>query len=87
MAGVEGGAMNPLRSTRVVGVECMGSDCGTNRDPQLLEDDRMASWLALTKGRVLERMTSMAAPMPARDISWKATNPVYMGLRRRRGVR
>jgi hypothetical protein len=78
--------MNPLRSNRVIGVECMGSDCGTNRDPQLLEDDRRASWLALTKGRVPEQMTSMAAPVPARDLNWRATNPAYMGLRRRRGV-
>ena len=78
--------MIPLHSTRVVGVECMGSDCGTNRDPQLLEADRQASWLALTKGRVLERMTSMAAPVPARDLNWRATNPAYMGMRRAPGI-
>lgn len=80
--------MNPLHSNRVIGVERLGGDCGMNRDPQLLEDDRRASWLALTKGREPERMTSMAAPMPERDVSWKATNPVYMGLgyRRKAGI-
>jgi hypothetical protein len=73
-----------MTSSRTIAVECLGGDCGTNRDPQLLEDDRRASWLALTKGRVPERMTSMSAPMPERDVSWKATNPVYMGLKLRR---
>jgi hypothetical protein len=50
--------MNPLRSNRIVGVAVMGGDCGTNRDPELLERDRRASWAALTKGRVPERMES-----------------------------
>jgi hypothetical protein len=76
--------MNPLHSSRAIGVERVGGSGGTNLDPQLLEDDRRASWLALTKGRVLERMTSMAAKAPERDVSWKATNPVYMGLKLRR---
>ena len=82
----EGHAMNPLHSSREIGVERGGGSGGTNMDTQLLEDDRRASWMALTKGRVPEPMTSMATTVPARDLNWKATNPAYMGMRRRRGV-
>ena len=78
--------MNPLRSSRVIGVAVMGGDCGTNRDPALLERDRRASWAALTKGRVPERMYAAAATGPARDLNWKATNPAYMGMRRAPGI-
>ena len=77
--------MTPLRSNRIVGVAVMGGDCGTNRDPALLEADRLASWAALTKGRVPERMTSMATTVPSRDLSWAKTNEYYVRPRTARG--
>jgi hypothetical protein len=73
-------------NSRTIGIERMGGDCGTNRALYLLESDRRASWAALTKGRVPERMTSMATTVPARDLNWKATNPAYMGMRRAPGI-
>jgi hypothetical protein len=70
--------MNPLHSSRAIGVERVGGSGGTNLDPQLLEDDRRASWAALTNGRVPERMTSMAAEVPERDLAWSKTNAYYV---------
>ena len=67
--------MNPLRSNRIAGVAVMGGDCGTNRDPELLERDRRASWAALTKGRVPERMDAAAAAGPKkRQRPWRESN-------------
>ena len=68
----------PTTNSRMIGIERMGGDCGTNRDQQLFENDRQASWAALTNGRVPERMTSMATTVPERDLAWSKTNAGYM---------
>jgi len=67
-----------MKSSRIVGIERLGGDCGTNRDPQLMENDRLANWSWLTKGRVPERMTSTCFRISARDLSWAHTNPDYV---------
>ena len=63
----------------IVGIAKIGGDCGTNRDPQLFEADRQASWAALTKGRKLVEMKTTA--QPARDFMprpWADTNRYYV---------